>query len=86
MNDAEARLAERLAADLERVLGVGIALQDVEIGGEGPVTIRVACLIDGYVRELEATEENVVLAMQAVVRRAAETRLAAAYWQMIGPA
>ncbi len=31
MNDAEAQLAERLAEDLERVLGAGILIQDLEI-------------------------------------------------------
>ncbi len=36
MNDAEERLAERLAVDLERVLGTGILIEDLEIRGEGP--------------------------------------------------
>ncbi len=47
MNDAETQLAERLRIDLERVLGTGILVQDLEITGDGPVTIRVACLVDG---------------------------------------
>ena len=86
MNDAEARLAERLAEDLERVLGTGILVQDLEIEGEGPVTIRVACLVDGTSREIEAHGANAIEAMGEVIRLAAETRLAVAFWQMVGPA
>lgn len=85
MNDAEARLAERLAEDLERVLGTGIAISDVELVGEGPVTIRVTCLVDGAVREIEATGETTIEAMSGIVRAAAELRLAHAFWQIVGP-
>lgn len=86
MNDAEARLAERLATDLERVLGTGILVQDLEIEGDGPVTIRVACLVDGELRELETSGDSAIDAVAEVIRLAAETRLASAFWQMVGPA
>jgi hypothetical protein len=86
MNDAEARLAERLATDLERVLGTGILVEDLEIEGDGPVLIRVACLVDGQAREILAEGENAIEAMSEVVRQAAETRLTSAFWQMVGPA
>jgi hypothetical protein len=86
MNDAEAQLAERLAADLERVLGTGIFIQDLEISGDGPVTITVACLVDGRAREIHAAGESAVDAMANVIRLAAELRLSAAFWQMVGPA
>ena len=86
MNDAEARLAERLAQDLERVLGTGIMVQDLEIEGEGPVVIRVACFVDGRSREIEAHGETAIEAISGVIRLAAETRLASAFWQMVGPA
>jgi len=85
MNDAEARLAERLATDLERVLGTGILVEDLEIEGEGPVVIRVACLVDGQAREIHTQGENAIEAMSDVIRLAAETRLASAFWQMVGP-
>jgi len=85
MNDAEARLADRLADDLERVLGTGILIEDLEIEGEGPVTIRVACLVDGASREVHAEGATVLEAMSEVVRLAAELRLSAAFWQMVGP-
>jgi hypothetical protein len=86
MNDAEAQLAERLKIDLERVLGTGILVQDLEIVGDGPVVIRVACLVDGELREIEASGDNAIEAVSVVIRLAAETRLAAAFWQMVGPA
>jgi hypothetical protein len=85
MNDAEARLAERLAQDLERVLGTGILVEDLELDGDGPVTISVACLVDGQSREIRAEGETVIDAMTNIVRLAAELRLAAAFWQIVGP-
>lgn len=85
MNDAEARLAARLAEDLERVLGVGILVEDVEIDGDGPVTIRVACIVDGQAREIHAEGESAIDAMTDVIRLAAETRLGASFWQIVGP-
>lgn len=84
MNDAEARLAERLAEDLERILGTGILVRDLEIRGEGPVTIEVACLVEGSERRILATGETTIEAMSEVIRGAAELRLAGAFWQMVG--
>jgi hypothetical protein len=85
MSEADARYAERLAVDLERVLGVGIAIDDLELVGEGPVTIRAALLVEGQVREIEATGETSLEAYQGLVRAAAELRLAAAWWRLVGP-
>ena len=85
MNDAEARLAERLAVHLERVLGTGVLIQDLEISGDGPVAIDVACLVDGQAREIHAEGENAVDAIGVVIRAAAELRLSAAFWQLVGP-
>ena len=86
MNDAEEQLARRLAVDLERVLGTGILIEDLEIEGEGPVTINVACLVDGSSREIHAEGESALDAISNVIRLAAELRLSAAFWQMVGPA
>lgn len=85
MNDAESRLAERLATDLERILGTGILIEDLEIEGDGPVTIRVACLVDGRSREIRVEGESAITAISEVIRLAAELRLSAAFWQMVGP-
>jgi|tagenome__1003787_1003787.scaffolds.fasta_scaffold20836170_1 hypothetical protein len=85
MNDAEAELAERLSQDLERVLGAGVLVEDLEIDGEGPVTITVACLIEARSQEIRATGDSVAEAMGEVIRRAAELRLGGAFWQIVGP-
>ncbi len=85
MNDAEARLAARLASDLERILGTGILIEDLEIGGDGPVRIKVACLVDGGSREIRAQGESALEAISDVIRLAAELRLTAAFWQIVGP-
>ena len=85
MNDAEAQLAARLADDLERVLGTGILVDDLEIEGDGPVTIHVACLVGGQAREIVAVGESAIDAMADVIRRAAEMRLSSAFWQVVGP-
>ena len=86
MNDAETRLAERLARDLERILGTGILIEDLEIEGDGPVRVRVACLVDGRSREIQASGDSAITAISEVIRAAAELRLTAAFWQMVGPA
>ena len=85
MNDAEEQLAARLTTDLERVLGTGIAVQDLEIEGDGPVTISVACLVDGMSRDIVATGDSSIEAITDVIRLAAEARLTAAFWQRVGP-
>ncbi len=86
MNADEALLAERLATDLERVLGTGILVEDLELQGDGPVTIRIACLVDGASREIRAEGATAGEAAAAVIRRAADLRLAGAFWQIVGPA
>jgi hypothetical protein len=86
MNDAESKLAERLAQDLERILGTGILIEDLELRGDGPVTIDVACLVDGQSREIHARGETAGDAISSVIRFAADLRLSAAFWQIVGPA
>ena len=68
MNDAEVQLAERLATDLERVLGTGILIEDLEIQGDGPVTINVACLVDGRSHEISGEGETAQDAIGGVIR------------------
>lgn len=83
--DADEQFAERLAREVEAVLGVGIALESVSMAGEVPVTIRATCLADGQIRELEGTGATLVEASRDLIRRAAELRLAAAWWRLVGP-
>jgi len=85
MTDAEAAFAARLVQDLDRVLGEGVAVSDVELHGDGPVRVRVVCLADGRVHEIEAEADDVLAVYHEVVRQAAEVRLAAAWWRIVGP-
>jgi len=86
MNDAQARLADQLATDLARVLGTGIVVEAIDIEGDGPAVITVACLVDGQARQVLGTGDSVVTAMGHVIRVAAELRLAGSFWHIVGPA
>lgn len=86
VREADERFALRLAEDLERVLGTGILLADLDLGPEdGPAKIRVVCLFDGGSEELEASGETRLEAYGRLVVAAAELRLAAATRAMIAP-
>lgn len=85
MTDAEAELADQLAADLSRVLGTGVVVEDLELADERPARVRVVCLIEGNVREITAEGETVQAAMREVIAIAARLRLDSAWWQIVGP-
>lgn len=86
MNDAEERFAERLAEDLDRVLGAGIAIDDVDLHvGDGEATVRATLLIGERVETIEARGSDILSLYRPIVERAAELRLASAFWRMIGP-
>ena len=89
MNDAEERFAERLSEDLQRVLGIGIAVDDVEleVGRDGRgARVTATLLLDGRIQTIEAIGTNVLELYRPLVERAAELRLGAAFLRMIGPA
>ena len=87
MNDAETRFAERLAEDLDHVLGVGIAIDDLELAvADDGATVVATLLIDGRVEQIEAAGPDLNSLYRPLVQRAAEVRLDSAFWQMIGPA
>jgi hypothetical protein len=86
MNDAEERFAERLAEDLERVLGVGIAIDDVDVQvGDGSAKVTAILLIGDRIETIEAVGHDVLALYRPIVRRAAEIRLQSAWWQLVGP-
>jgi hypothetical protein len=86
MNDAEERFAERLAVDLERVLGVGLAVDDIALSAMGDqASVRATLLVEGRVETIEVTGPDVVALYRPLIERAAEIRLSAAFWRMVGP-
>jgi hypothetical protein len=88
MSDAEAQFAARLAEDLERVLGVGIVVGDIELevgeGGRG-ARVRATLLAGPRMETIEAVAPTVLGLYRPILQRAAEVRLKDAYWQMVGP-
>lgn len=88
MTEAEERFVARLSEDIERVLGVGVAIEDVEIQvGEGSRGARVTAtlLVGPRIETIEAVGTNVLALYRPILQRAAELRLREAYWQMVGP-
>ena len=86
MNDAERRFAARLADDLERVLGAGLAIDDLELtAGDTESHVRATLLVEGRIETIEATAADVVGLYRPLMERAAEVRLGAAFWRMVGP-
>ncbi len=87
MNDAEQQFARRLAVDLDQVLGVGIAVDDVElIEADGSAHVTAILLVEGRVEEIEVEGTDVLALYRPLMERAAELRLRAAFWRMVGPA
>ena len=86
MNEAEERFAERLAEDIGRVLGMGIAVDDVELHVEEHRAKVVATLLVGdRIETIEAEAQDLLGLYRPIVERAAELRLANAFWQIVGP-
>jgi hypothetical protein len=86
MNDAENRFAERLAEDLDRVLGAGIAIDDVELSlADDSARVVATLLIEGRVEAIEASGPDLISLYRPLIERAAELRLASAFWRMVGP-
>jgi hypothetical protein len=84
VNDAEEQFAARIAEDLELVLGPGIAVDDVDlVVGEGAAKVTATLRVGDQVETIEAVGRDVLSLYQPVIRQAAETRLAAAYRQML---
>jgi hypothetical protein len=86
MNDAEERFAERLATDLDKVLGAGLAVDDIELSTSGDEARVIATiLVEGRVETIEVAAADVVSLYRPLVERAAELRLRSAFWRMVGP-
>lgn len=86
MNVEEQQFAERLAEDLERVLGAGISIDDVELmSADGAVHVHATILIDGRMDTIEASGPDVAALYRPLMEKAADLRLGAAFWRIVGP-
>ena len=87
MTEAEAAFAARLADDLERVLGAGIAIDDVElVVGDTHARAHAVLLIEGRVFDVEAEADDVLGLYKPLMEAAASARLTGAFWRIVGPA
>ena len=83
MNDAEERFAERLAEELEPVVGPALQVESVELT-VGSVAHVVATLrVDARVERIEATAPDVLGCYRPLVERAAELRLGDAFRRVV---
>ena len=86
MNDAEEQFAHRLAIDLERVLGAGIAIDDVQLTQDDDhAHVRATLLVEGRIETIDAEASDILALYRPIIERAAELRLGAAFWRMVGP-
>jgi hypothetical protein len=87
MTEATEQFAARLAEDLERILGTGIVLDEVEFGpgDDDAARIRVLCLFDGRTEVLEANGETRQETYNRLIKAAADLRLALSSRTMIAP-
>jgi len=86
MNDAEQLFADRLADDLQRVLGAGLAVDDIELSATGEeATVRATLLIEGRIETIEVSAPDLHALYRPLIERAAEVRLGAAFWRIVGP-
>ncbi len=87
MNDPDERFVERLATDLERVFGIGVAVESISAPAEGGRTMRVAAsiLFNGRIETLEAWAPNEALLYQVLMSRAVEILRAEAFAGLAGP-
>ena len=86
MTDAEERFARRLGEDLERVLGVGVAVDDVQLSSmHDQATVRATLLVEGRIETIEVTAPDEAGLYRPLMERAAELRLQSAFWRMVGP-
>lgn len=85
MTEAQAQFAERLAEEVQAVLGPGITIETVEISGDGPVSIVATCRLADGTREVAAQGATLLVASRALITAAAEFRLGAAWQRLMGP-
>ncbi len=87
MNEAEIQFAERLSEDLERVLGVGIAVDDIDLEvADGGARVVATLLVGEHVATIQADGTDVLALYRPIIERAAELRLRSAFWRLVGPA
>lgn len=84
MTEAQAKFADRLAEEVQAVLGPSITIETVTITGEGPVTIVADCRTDGRLDAIAGRGATLLDASRDLITAAAELRLGAAWQRLMG--
>jgi hypothetical protein len=71
LTEAEEQLAERLVADVARVLGAGLAIDDIEIAADGGIAVQATVLSGARVQAVEARGGNTDEVAEDLIRQAA---------------
>jgi len=86
VNDAEEQFAERVANDLRRTFGIGIAVQGLEITErDGLKHVAVSILFDGRIETAEAWAPDDAALYRLLMSRAIELWRVSAFSGLIGP-
>ena len=84
MTEAQSQFADRLAEEVQAVLGPTITMESVAVTGDGPVTIVADCRTDGRLEAIAGQGATLLDASRAVITAAAELRLGAAWQRLMG--
>jgi len=82
MTEAQAQFADRLAEEVQAVLGPTMTLEIVAITGDGPVTIVADCRMADRLEPVIGRGPTLLDASRDLITAAAELRLSAA-WQRL---
>ena len=86
MTEEEEALAERLARDLEKAFGIGIAVEGIEITErDGIKRVEVSILYDGRIETIEAWAPDDPSLYRLLMTRAAELWRVSAFSGLSGP-
>jgi hypothetical protein len=84
MNDAEQQFAARLGEDLERVVGPGISIDDLDLHiGDGVAKVSATLRVGTRSETIEALGRDALSLYEPLLRQAAETRLAEGFRQLV---
>jgi hypothetical protein len=82
MTEAQAQFADRLAEEVQAVLGPTMTIEVVAIIGDGPVTIVADCRTGDRLEPVTGRGSTLLDASRDLITAAAELRLGAA-WQRL---
>ena len=83
MTEAQVRFADRLAEEVQSVLGPTITIETVEISGDGPVMIVANCRTEDRLEAVAGRGPTLLDASRDLITHAAEHRLGAAWQRLV---